>query len=346
MVTRLADVAERAGVSAATVSRVLNGNYPVATATRHRVEQAIRELDYVVNVHARALLHASSGMVGVVLSDVSDPFFSAIAQGVQSAASGRQRLVVICNSGGDPGQEHAYIQMLRGHRADAVILAGAAPEETRYRRQLAATARGLAAQGSRLVLCGRPAPGRMTPVKTVGIDNLGGSRAVTRHLLKLGHRAVAYLTGPPGRTTTTQRLRGFCTEMTHAGVDVDERLVIDGDFTRESGYSGTRRLLRAGVRFTAICAANDLVAAGALAALREARVDVPGEVSVVGFDDIPVARDVFPALTTVRIDLESAGRLAVELAFDAGEQPVSGKLTTDLVVRESTAPPRRRVRGR
>ena len=105
-------------------------------------------------------------------------------------------------------------------------------------------------------------------------------------------------------------------------------------------------LLRAGVRFTAVCAANDLVAAGALAALREAEVNVPGEVSVVGFDDLPVAQDVFPALTTVRIDLEAAGRLAVELAFDASEQRVSGKLNTELVVRDSTAPPRRRVRGR
>jgi LacI family transcriptional regulator, galactose operon repressor len=339
MPVTLVEVAARAGVSPATVSRVLNGNYPVAESTRQRVQQAVRELDYVVNAHARALLHSTSGIVGVVLNDASDPFFAGIARGIQSAAAETSRLSIICNSEGSPEQEFAFLDMLRGHRADAVVLVGAAPEDEEYREQATTRANGLRTHGTRLVLCGRPSPSEGAPGDVVAIDNEGGSAAITQHLIGRGHRHIAYLTGPEGRTTTTTRLAGFRSAMAEAGVAVDESLVVHGDFSRGSGLAAVEALLSDQRRFTAVLAANDLVAAGAVTALRTAGLRVPEDVSVAGYDDLPTAVDVWPNLTTVHVPLEEIGRKAIELAFGGTGTHTSVMVPTHVVVRESVAPP-------
>lgn len=337
MPVTLVEVAARAGVSPATVSRVLNGNYPVAESTRLRVQQAVRDLDYVVNAHARALLHSTSGIVGVVLNDASDPFFAGIARGIQDAAAETRRLSVICNSEGDPEQEFAYLDLLRGHRADAVILVGAAPEDADYLAEATSRAKGLLSHGTRLVMCGRPAPGQDAPGAIVEIDNAGGSAAITRHLIELGHRRIAYITGPDGRTTTTARLAGFRAALAEAGVEPAADLLVHGAFSRQAGREATQRLLAAGAEFTAILAANDLVAAGAVHALRAAGRRVPEDVSVAGYDDLPTAVDVWPNLTTVHVPLEEIGRQAIELAFGGGDRQAVVTVPTVLVVRESTA---------
>jgi LacI family transcriptional regulator len=339
MPVTLVEVAARAGVSPATVSRVLNGNYPVAESTRQRVQEAVRELDYVVNAHARALLHSTSGIVGVVLNDASDPFFAGIARGIQGAAAETSRLSVICNSEGDPEQEFAFLELLRGHRADAVILVGAAPEDAEYLVEATARAKGMLSHGTRLVLCGRPAPGEDAPGAVVEIDNAGGSAAITRHLIELGHRRIAYITGPDGRTTTTSRLAGFRAALAETGVEPVPDLVVHGDFSRQAGHAGVERLLAADAEFTAVLAANDLVAAGAVHALRAAGRRVPDDVSVAGYDDLPTAVDVWPNLTTVHVPLEEIGRMAVELAFGPSDQDSVVTVPTALVVRESTAAP-------
>lgn len=339
MPVTLVEVAARAGVSPATVSRVLNGNYPVAESTRLRVQQAVRELDYVVNAHARALLHSTSGIVGVVLNDASDPFFAGIARGIQGAAAETRRLSVICNSDGDPEQEFAYLELLRGHRADAVILVGAAPEHEEYLIEATARAKGMLSHGTRLVLCGRPSPGPDAPGDVVAIDNEGGAAAITRHLLELGHRRIAYITGPDGRTTTTARLAGFRSALAAAGVAPAEDLIVHGNFSRQAGCEAVERLIADGRDFTAVLAANDLAAAGAANALRAAGRRVPDDVSLAGYDDLPSAVDVWPNLTTVHIPLEEIGRKAVELAFGAGDTPTVVTVPTALVVRGSTAAP-------
>jgi LacI family transcriptional regulator len=337
MPVTLVEVAARAGVSPATVSRVLNGNYPVAESTRQRVQQAVRELDYVVNAHARALLHSTSGIVGAILNDASDPFFAGIARGIQGAAAETSRLSVICNSEGDPEQEFAYLELLRGHRADAVILVGAAPEDEEYLVEATARAKGMRSHGTRLVLCGRPSPGPDAPGDVVAIDNEGGAAAITRHLLGLGHRRIAYITGPAGRTTTTARLAGFRTAMAEAGVEPD--LIVPGDFSRQGGLEAVQRLIAADREFTAVLAANDLAAAGAANALRTAGRRVPDDVSLAGYDDLPTAVDVWPNLTTVHIPLEEIGRMAVELAFGPGDTQTVVTVPTALVIRESTTAP-------
>ena len=343
MAVTLAAVAQRAGVSPATVSRVLNGDYPVAVETRKRVERAVRELDYVVNAHARALLHATSGIVGAILNDLSDPFFALVFRGIQNASGDMSRLVVTCNTNGNPDREFTYIEMLRRQRADAVIIVGAGPEDAGYRRQLAAQARGLRAQNSRLVLCGRPKPIRDAPANVVTFDNVGTGRTLVEHLVGLGHRRIAYLGGPVGRTTSNDRHRGFVEGLDAAGLPVDEQLVADGDFTRDGGYAAATRLIESGADFTAIIGGNDQMAIGVLVALRDAGLSVPGDVSVVGFGDIPIAADMIPALTTVHLPLEEAGRQALSLAFAPQGPTKTVTLPHTLVVRDSSGPVRKQA---
>jgi LacI family transcriptional regulator len=336
MAVTLSDVADRAGVSPATVSRVLNGNYPVAAKTRQRVEKAIRDLDYVVNAHARALLHATSGMIGVVLNDLADPFFATVASGIQSAALPMQRLVIVCSSGGDQETEFAYIEMLRRHRAEVVILVGSSPEDAAYKRALAGQAKGLHAQGSRLVLCGRPAPSRHTPAAVVSVDESRSLRELAEYLSQQGHRRIGYLAGPPNQSTSTARRSSLTNALQRVGIRLPDGFVAQGEFTRESGYEATCRLISGGVKFTALCAANDLMAAGAMRALDESGVDVPGDVSVIGFDDLPVATDITPKLTTIRVPLVEVGQHAVAMAFAPESANRRRLLPTRLIVRGSS----------
>ncbi|RBM11941.1 LacI family DNA-binding transcriptional regulator [Streptomyces sp. PT12] len=359
MSVTLADVAARAGVSAATVSRVLNGNYPVAGATRARVLRAVEELEYVVNGPASALAAATSDLVGVLVNDIADPFFGIMASAVQSEmspvpgggggagrADGPGKLAVVCNTGGSPGRELTYLTLLQRQRAAAVVLTGGTVEDEAHTGALAARLRRLEAAGTRVVLCGRPPldAGEAGPHPlTVAFDNRGGARRLTDHLLSLGHRSLGYLAGPAARTTTRHRLEGHRAALSAAGLGGDaERLTVHGAYDRASGYDGARELLRREPSLTAILAANDTVALGVCAALREQGLRIPQDVSVTGFDDLPFAVDAMPALTTVRLPLYDAGAKAGRLALGREEGPPGGVATFrgDLMVRESTGAPR------
>jgi LacI family transcriptional regulator len=336
MSANITDVARRAGVSTATVSRVLNRNYPVSDGVRQRVLDAVRELGYVANAHARALLTSTSGIVGVILHDVSDPYFAEIVRGIQEIAALEDRLVVICNSLREPDREITYIEMLRAQRVDAIILAGGHILDDRYLLALRDQALQLEAQGSRLVLCGRH------PVHADAVvpDNTVGGARLVQHLLELGHRRIAYVAGPDNLSTTQDRLDGYLAALATYSVEPDPALVVTGDFTRDGGYEATERLLATGVDFTAISAANDLAAVGVLACLRDHGRRVPDDVSVAGFDDVPIARDVTPALTTVRVPMVEMGRRSMRLALRDPLAPHElVRLETHLVERESVAAP-------
>jgi LacI family transcriptional regulator len=336
MPANITDVARRAGVSTATVSRVLNRNYPVSDGVRQRVLAAVRDLGYVANAHARALLTSTSGTVGVILHDVSDPYFAEIVRGIQDVAAHENRLVVICNSLREPAREITYIEMLRGHRVDAVIMAGGHILDDEYLMALREQALQLRAQGSRLVLCGHH------PVRADAVvpENTAGGARVVRHLLERGHRRIAYVAGPRSLSTSQDRLDGYLGALASFAVAPDPALVVAGDFSREAGYAATTRLLDAGAAFTAVAAANDLAAVGVLACLRDRGLRVPVDVSVVGFDDVPVARDVTPALTTVRVPMVEMGRQSMLLALRDPQAPVElVRLETELVERDSVGPP-------
>ncbi|MFD7923366.1 LacI family DNA-binding transcriptional regulator [Streptomyces sp. NPDC059740] len=341
----VSDVARAAGVSTATVSRVMNRNYPVAAATRERVEAAVRELGYVVNAHARALAGVSARTVGIVVGDVVDPFYAYIARGVEREAAAGDRLCLVCSAQGDPQRELAFVELLHERRADAVIVVGGSVQDRAYTAQLADRARELAADGSRLVLCGRPALGPGVPTASVEYDNEGGAFALTDHLLTQGHERIVYLGGSPRLSTTRDRLAGHRRALRLRGVEPDPELEHPGAFGRAFGHRRMGEILRSGLEFTAVFAANDIVAAGAAQALEEAGVRVPQDVSLVGYDDVPVAQELRPRLTTVHVPLEELGRAAVRVAVgDSGDdqwrEAASGvvRLGTHIVVRDSVAP--------
>ena len=339
------EVAEAAGVSTATVSRVLNGNYPVAAETRRKVEQAVRTLGYVVNAHARALAGSRTRTVGIIVQDIIDPFYTFIAHGVQRQAAEDGKLCLVCSTYGVVGGELDLIDALHEQRADAVILVGGGVDDPAYRRKLADRARALNREGSWLVLCGRPALESGAPAGVVDYDNTGGAHAITEYLLGLGHRRILYVGGPEQLSVHQARVAGYRRAHASRGLEIDKRLIQPGAFSRRFGYERTAQLLRDGSagEFTAVFGANDGVAVGAMQALREAGLRVPQDVSVVGYDDIPLAAEVTPTLTTVHLPLEQMGREAVRLAValrGESDGPTDTRhVGTHVVIRDSTAPP-------
>jgi LacI family transcriptional regulator len=341
----ISDVAGRAAVSTATVSRVLNGNYPVAQATRDVVMRAVDELGYTANAHARALASAATHTVGIIVNDLVDPFFSYIVRGVEQEAAVTGRLCIVASSQGDVDRELDLIDRMISQRTDAVIVVGGAYDDAGARRKMAERARTLAAMGSSLVLCGRPSVGEHVPTKIVGYDNEGGAFMLTEHLLAHGHRRILYLGGPVGLSTTTARLAGYRRALESRGIEVSSALVRQGAFGRRFGHTAMSEALASGLDFTAVFAANDLVAAGALDAMTAAGVRVPEDMSLVGYDDIQQSNELTPKLTTVHVPLEEMGRDSVRLALaeadDAFGRHADGEVIigTRLVVRDSVAAP-------
>ncbi|CAM5500136.1 LacI family DNA-binding transcriptional regulator [Streptomyces griseus] len=377
MTVTLADVAARARVSPATVSRVLNGNYPVAASTRERVLRAVDDLDYVLNGPASSLAAATSDLVGILVNDIADPFFGIMAGAAQtqiggpgdgSGRAGGEKLAVICNTGGSPERELTYLTLLQRQRAAAVVLTGGAVENPAHQAAMAAKLAKLADAGTRIVFCGRPPlPEGDALVAALAFDNRGGGRRLTEHLISLGHRRIGYVAGPPERTTTRHRLEGHREALRAAGLDAapdggaeagsgsgaeagggaagsgdQDRLTVHGPYDRRSGYEATLELLRRAPDVTAIVAANDTVALGACAAVRDQGMRIPQDISVAGFDDLPFSVDAVPALTTVRLPLFEAGARAGRLAMGKENPPPGGIATiaAELMIRGSTAAPR------
>ncbi|WP_430479508.1 LacI family DNA-binding transcriptional regulator [Streptomyces sp. P11-1] len=366
MTVTLADVAARARVSPATVSRVLNGNYPVAASTRERVLRAVDDLDYVLNGPASSLAAATSDLVGILVNDIADPFFGIMAGAAQtqiggpgdgSGRAGGEKLAVICNTGGSPERELTYLTLLQRQRAAAVVLTGGAIEDPDHQAAMAAKLAKLADAGTRIVFCGRPPlPEGDALVAALAFDNRGGGRRLTEHLISLGHRRIGYVAGPPERTTTRHRLEGHREALRDAGLDAEggdgaggdgeggdgERLTVHGPYDRRSGYEATLDILRREPGITAVVAANDTVALGACAAVRDQGLRIPQDISVAGFDDLPFSVDAVPALTTVRLPLFEAGARAGRLAMGKENPPPGGIATiaAELMTRGSTAPPR------
>jgi LacI family transcriptional regulator len=330
----ITDVARRAGVSVATVSRVMNGGYPVAEPTRLRVQQAITDLGYVANAHARALTRSSTRTVGVILHDAVDPYFAQIVSGIQEEADVSGRMVLLLSTMRDRKREVAQIELLRAQRVDAVIIIGGFYEDDEFVVSLQEQARGLKAQGARLIVCG-PYPIR---AQALIPDNAGGAFRLTTYLLEQGHRRIAHLAGPQAFSTAEERHSGYRGALSAYGATYDPNLVIRTDFSRDGAYAACMRLLDSGESFSAIFAANDIMAIGTLSALRDRSIAVPADVSVVGFDDILISRDLTPRLTTMSIPMEQLGRRAMELAVSPDADPYGREdVPTTLVVRDSVA---------
>jgi len=337
------DVAAVAGVSATTVSRTLAGNYPVSTATRARVMKAVRELDFVINAQARALVGGGPKTVAFIVHDLVGHSFAYIGQGVEQQATAEGRLCLVCTTHGDPDRELELIELMREQQAEAVVLVGGGFHNQAYVDRMSQVARALDKSGSRLVLCGRPPLGPDVPATVVEYDNEGGAYAITSYLISQGHREIVFLggAGHPEQTTLSGRLGGYLRAHADHGIPVLPERTIACPFDREHAYQATRDLLAHGPSATAIFAATDVLASGVIAALREAGVRVPADMSVVGYDDIPLAMDITPALTTVHIAHEELGRTAVRLALHRERHAMSQhtKMGTHVVLRDSAGPP-------
>jgi LacI family transcriptional regulator len=338
----LADVAKRAGVSLATASRVINGNpHPVTDQLKQRVRQAARELNFLPNAHAQALSRpATFRTVGVILHSIDDPYFTEIAGGILKEAGRARELVMLCNSYRDPEVELEYVELLRGQRVAAIVMAGGGLDDLDYSRRLAEQITPFLSAGGRVAFIGR----HHVPGDAVLPDNVGGAGQLMRALLDLGHAKLGVIAGPPLLTTTRDRISGLTAALRERGLELDDRHLVYSDFTRDGGHAAAAQLLDADPRITALVALNDPMAIGAIALLRERGIAVPDQVSVAGFDDIAISRDVIPALTTVRVPMAELGARA--LALTLGEEHTDLRvehLPCELVVRASTAaaPPAR-----
>ncbi|GAA3465393.1 LacI family DNA-binding transcriptional regulator [Saccharothrix longispora] len=336
--TTIRDVAAHAGVSVATVSRILSGTYPSAPATRTKVMRAVRELDYVANANARGLAGASSRSVAIIVNSVISPHYAHVAQGVQTQAAVEGKLCIVGTTGGDAERELATIQLMREEHAECVILVGNVVADDAYRERMADYARALALAGSQLVLCGRPPLGPDVPALVVEYDNTGGAYAITSHLLSAGHRRILFLGRRDGYSTPESRITGYRKALADHRVPHEPGLEVGGTMERSEGYRMIRERLAAGPRdFTAVFAGNDLIAAGARQALREQGLRIPDDVSLVGFDDLPPAADI--DLTTVHVPHEELGRTAVRMALqrarDKSRTAEHVMLGTHIVIRDS-----------
>jgi LacI family transcriptional regulator len=326
----LADVARHAGVSTATASRIINGSpKPVADALRERVLAAVAELQYVPNAHAQMLARSNRSAVGVIVHDVSDPYFAEITRGLQRVATAHGRLVIICNSFRDPERELEYLDLLHAHQVAAIVVAGSGYLDPPTSERLDARMRAFEATGGRITVIGRH--GRVGDA--VLPDNEEGGFLAADHLFRLGHTDVGVIAGPEALTTTADRLAGFRRAARTHRHRLPRQRIVHADFTRDGGAAAAMQLLAAHPRLTAIAALNDSMAVGALAALRSA-----GRVlSVIGFDDMPIARDVTPALSSVRLPLTDIGERAMAMALgEPGPGPRTERVGAELIPRDST----------
>jgi LacI family transcriptional regulator len=316
----LADVAREAGVSLATASRVLNGRArAVGEPHRSKVLTAAGALGYAPNTLAQAVARGSSNVLGLIVHDVTDPYFSAIADGVMQEAEESGLVVVLAVTRRNPQRELDYLAMLRGQRARAVILAGSRTLGVEVNRMLAKELEAFRAAGGSAAAISQNRLG----IHTVVPQNRSGASDLAVRLHGLGHRRFAVLAGPPDLVTARERLTGFLRGLAGCGVDPSSVRVVPGAFTRAGGVDAARTLIADGAGVTCVFAVNDVMAVGAMSQFRAAGVVVPDDVSIAGFDDIDTLQDVVPRLTSVHLPLEEMGRQAARLALDGDPDAVS-----------------------
>ncbi|MDX2006187.1 MAG: LacI family DNA-binding transcriptional regulator [Meiothermus sp.] len=325
------DIAREAGVSPATVSRVLNGTAGVRADKAERVRAVIARHNYRPNPFARGLLGQQTGVFGVLVPQLEDEFYGKIVTGVERELR-REGMHLLCSLGhDDPGEEAQALELFRERQVDGLILLADQIDDAAILRQME--------QRVPLVLINRLIP-ELEP-HCLRLDNVRGGYDATRHLLDLGHRRIAHIAGPLERPGARERLDGYRTALREAGLEPLEWLVVESEFSEDGGYLACKRLLGRG-EFTALFAGNDQLALGAIAALREAGLEVPATVSVIGFDDRTLARFCFPALTTLHYPMLEMGARAARhlLALLRGEGPPAlSRLRPELVVRSSTSAP-------
>lgn len=326
------DVARRAGVSVATVSRVFNDSKLVTKNTAARIQKAAEELSYVPSGSARSLSTRKNEMIGLLLPDIYGEFFSEIIRGADLAARRVKYHLLVSSSHSNSQELGAAICTMRG-RVDGMIIMSPHLDSGVHLRSLVKVMPAV-------VLNCAESDGQFD---SIVINNLGGAVELMRHLIERGHRRIAIIKGESGNLDAEERLRGYKAALAEADIAPRPEYMIDGNFTESSGYEATRSLLSLTDKPSAIFASNDSMAIGAFSALRERGISVPSDIALAGFDDTPIAHYVHPSLTSVHIDISELGAMAVGLLLERIESKgTKGMhkrivLPARLVIRESTA---------
>ncbi len=333
------DVAKRAGVAPITVSRCINNSGYCSEETRARVEVAVAELGFVPNRLASGLRSRRTETLALVLTDITNPFSTTIARGVEDIASEAGYTVIFCNTDESVSKEKMYLQMLLEKRVDGILLVPAVGG-------LDSVAL-IKKQGTPIAVLDRRVPDLQTDV--VRCDSEVGAYELTRLLLSLGHREIAILNGPKDVSTSEDRLAGYRRALTEAGIPTNSKHEYYGAFNQESGFEMTRKVLAEAQKPTALFAANNFIAFGALKALQELELRVPEDIAVVGFDDLPSALVTFPFLTVAAQPAYEIGRRAIEILLkklDGGpsDQYQEVVLPAEIVIRQSSGKQREFIR--
>jgi LacI family transcriptional regulator len=328
----IVEVAKRAGVSIATVSNVIRGTKRVGPEVRARVQAAIRELDYYPNEIARSLKVKQTRMLGIVLPDITNPFFPEIIRGAEDSAFERGYFLVTANTDEQIGRERRIVAALRSYRVDGILLASAPGNDTSHIQSMIAS-------GLPVVCIDRPVPGVKTD--SVLLDNVRGGRECVRHLIQLGHRRIAIITGRMETQIARERLQGYEEALREADIEVDSALIFEGDFRDESGYRLGKQLLRKSVKATAVFVCNGVMTLGLLKAFEETNTRCPEDIALATFDDLAVDRSFHPHLTAVVQPSYEMGARAATILMDRIEgkrtgTPSAVRIVPTLVIREST----------
>lgn len=304
----IADVARKARVSIATASRVLNNSdHPVSESTRLRVRKVVSEMGFAPSEVARALATRQTSMVGVIVGDTNDPYFSALARGIEDVARENGYIVIVCNSDRVPQVELTYARTLLNHRVDGLIFAGGGLTDVAYLREMNVLADRMKKRGVGVVTLSE----HLFPGYAVTIDNCAATRDLAEYLIRLGHRDIGMICGPSGLNATLLRTKGYCQALQAAGIPFDPARVISGDFRYQGGIRAVEQFCAAGPLPSAILAQNDEMAIGAMVALKQHGLRIPADVSLVGFDDILATQYVDPALTTIQVPLHEMGAMGM-----------------------------------
>lgn len=325
------DIAREANVSQSTVSRVINNNPRISEATRQRVKKAMETLGYSPNAAARTLITGRSNLLGLVVSNITNPFYPEVIEAVVSTAAEYDYNVILCNTQESRELQTAYLELLIEHQVDGAILTSSLLDSQQLLDEV-----GFGRIP--VVMVNRSVHG--APVDTVRLDNDAAGRIVAKHLLQLGHRNLAFVGGLAETSTDSLRLEGFRAALADADVDLPDKHVVHGAFTEASGYTLAQQLLGLPHPPTALFCADDLIALGAMNAILDAGLRIPEDVAVVGVDDVPAASLRQVGLSTIRQPAGDMGSRAVKLLLERVKggpdgEPIEIVLRPKLIVRRT-----------
>jgi LacI family transcriptional regulator len=338
----IVEVAKRAHVSIATVSNVIRGTKRVSSELRERVQDAIRELDYYPNAIARSLKVKQTRMLGMVLPDITNPFFPGIIRGAEDAAAERDYFLVTANTDEQIGRERRIVSALRSYRVDGILLDAAPGNDTNHIRRILAS-------GVAVVCLDRQVSG--VAADAVLLDNVRGGRECVRHLIQAGHRKIAIITGPLKTQNARERLQGYEEALREADIPLDKMFILEGDYRYESGYQLGMQLIECRNKATAVFVCNGVMTQGVLNAFEESRIQCPRDMALATFDDLTLVHSYHTHLTAVVQPSYEMGARAATMLMDRIEGKVTGdpvvvRIVPTLIIRDSTRPIQHRLDGR